>query len=93
MEDEARAWFTKLENGDEEAKALWQWFRDESLKEFARVYDLLDIEFDSYAGESFYSDKMDSVIETLKDKKLLVQSQGTNVVDLEEYNMPPALIT
>ena len=93
MEDEARAWFTKLENGDEEAKALWQWFRDESLKEFARVYDLLDIEFDSYAGESFYSDKMDSVIETLKDKKLLVQSQGTNVVDLEEFNMPPALIT
>ena len=93
MEDEARAWFTKLENGDEEAKALWQWFRDESLKEFARVYDLLDIEFDSYAGESFYSDKMDSVIETLKDKKLLVQSQGTNVVDLEEYNVPPALIT
>ena len=93
IEDEAIACFTKLENGDEEAKALWQWFRDESLKEFARVYDLLDIEFDSYAGESFYSDKMDSVIETLKDKKLLVQSQGTNVVDLEEYNMPPALIT
>ena len=93
MEDEARAWFTKLENGDEEAKALWQWFRDESLKEFARVYDLLDIEFDSYAGESFYSDEMDVVIEQLKEKGLLVQSQGTNVVDLEEYNMPPALIT
>ena len=93
MEDEARAWFTKLENGDEEAKALWQWFRDESLKEFARVYDLLDIEFDSYAGESFYSDKMDVVIEKIKEKGLLVQSQGTNVVDLEEYNMPPALIT
>lgn len=93
MEDEARAWFTKLENGDEEAKALWQWFRDESLKEFARVYDLLDIEFDSYAGESFYSDKMGVVIEQLKEKGLLVQSQGTNVVDLEEYNMPPALIT
>lgn len=93
MEDEARAWFTKLENGDEEAKALWQWFRDESLKEFARVYDLLDIEFDSYAGESFYSDKMGVVIEQLKEKGLLVQSQGTNVVDLEEFNMPPALIT
>ena len=93
MEDEARAWFTKLENGDEEAKALWQWFRDESLKEFARVYDLLDIEFDSYAGESFYSDKMDIVIEKIKEKGLLKQSQGTNVVDLEEYNMPPALIT
>ena len=93
MEDEARAWFTKLENGDEEAKALWQWFRDESLKEFARVYDLLDIEFDSYAGESFYSDKMDTVIEQIKEKGLLEESQGTNVVDLEEYNMPPALIT
>lgn len=93
MEDEARVWFTKLENGDEEAKALWQWFRDESLKEFARVYDLLDIEFDSYAGESFYSDKMGVVIDQLKEKGLLVQSQGTNVVDLEEFNMPPALIT
>ncbi len=93
MEDEARAWFTKLENGDEEAKALWQWFRDESLKEFARVYDLLDIEFDSYNGESFYSDKMDKVIDIIKDKGLLQESQGTNIVDLEEYNMPPALIT
>jgi len=93
MEDEARAWFTKLENGDAEAKELWQWFRDESLKEFARVYDLLDIEFDSYNGESFYSDKMDGVIETIKEKGLLKESQGTNVVDLEEYNMPPALIT
>ena len=93
MEDEARAWFTKLENGDPEAKELWQWFRDESLKEFARVYDLLDIEFDSYAGESFYSDKMDTVIEQIKEKGLLIESQGTNVVDLEEFNMPPALIT
>ena len=93
MEDEARAWFTKLENGDKEAKELWQWFRDESLKEFAIVYDLLDIEFDSYNGESFYSDKMDRVIDIIKDKGLLQESQGTNIVDLEEYNMPPALIT
>lgn len=93
MEDEARAWFTKLENGDKEAKELWQWFRDESLKEFARVYDLLDIEFDSYNGESFYSDKMDRVIDIIKNKGLLQESQGTNIVDLEEYNMPPALIT
>ena len=93
MEDEARAWFTKLENGDEEAKELWQWFRDESLKEFARVYNLLDIEFDSYNGESFYSDKMDRVIDIIKDKGLLEESQGTNIVDLEAYNMPPALIT
>ena len=93
MEDEARAWFTKLENGDKEAKELWQWFRDESLKEFSRVYDLLDIEFDSYNGESFYSDKMDRVIDIIKDKGLLEESQGTNIVDLEAYNMPPALIT
>ena len=93
MEDEARAWFTKLENGDKEAKELWQWFRDESLKEFSRVYDLLDIEFDSYNGESFYSDKMDRVIDIIKDKGLLQESQGTNIVDLDEYNMPPALIT
>ena len=93
MEDEARAGFTKLENGDKEAKELWQWFRDESLKEFARVYDLLDIEFDSYNGESFYSDKMDRVIDIIKDKGLLQESQGTNIVDLEEYNIPPARIT
>lgn len=93
MEDEARSWFTKLENGDKEAKELWQWFRDESLKEFARVYNLLDIEFDSYNGESFYSDKMDRVIDKIKDKGLLLESQGTNIVDLEKYNMPPALIT
>ena len=92
MEDEARAWFTKLENGDQEAKDLWQWFRDESLKEFQRVYDLLDIEFDSYAGESFYSDKMPAVIEELKEKGLLEESQGTNIVDLEDKKLPPALI-
>ena len=93
LEDEARAWFTKLENNDKEAKDLWQWFRDESLKEFSRVYDLLDIEFDSYAGESFYYDKMDKVIEKINEKGLLKQSQGTNIVDLEDFNMPPALIT
>lgn len=70
MEDEARAWFNKLENGDEEAQELWQWFRNESLKEFNRVYKLLDIEFDSLAGESFYSDKMNRVIELLEEKNL-----------------------
>lgn len=93
MEDEARAWFTKLENKDEEATELWQWFRDESLKEFSRVYDLLDIEFDSLAGESFYSDKMGRVIEMLEQKNLLQESKGARIVDLEEYKMPPALIT
>ncbi|MFI3210027.1 MAG: arginine--tRNA ligase [Peptostreptococcaceae bacterium] len=93
LEDEARAYFTKLEAGDKEAKELWQWFRDESLKEFDRVYKLLDIEFDSYNGESFYSDKMDRVINMISDKGILKESQGTNIVDLEEHNMPPALIT
>ncbi|RDY24133.1 arginine--tRNA ligase [Romboutsia maritimum] len=93
MEDEARAWFTKLENGDKEATDLWQWFRDESLKEFNRVYDLLDIEFDSLAGESFYSDKMPRVISMLEEKGLLIESKGARIVDLEPYKMPPALIT
>lgn len=92
MEDEARAWFTRLENNDPEAKELWQWFRDESLKEFQRVYDLLEIDFDSYAGESFYSDKMPAVLEELRQKNLLVESQGTMIVDLEDVNLPPALI-
>ncbi|GAA0241736.1 arginine--tRNA ligase [Metaclostridioides mangenotii] len=93
LEDESREWFTKLENGDEEAKELWQWFRDESLKEFDRVYDLLDIQFDSLAGESFYSDKMDGVIKTLNEKNLLEDSKGAKIVDLEPYNIPTALIT
>lgn len=92
MEDEARAWFTRLENNDPEAKELWQWFRDESHKEFQRVYDLLEIDFDSYAGESFYSDKMPAVLEELRQKNLLVESQGTMIVDLEDVNLPPALI-
>lgn len=93
MEDEARAWFTKLENGDEEAVKLWKLFREESLKEFSRVYDLLDIEFDSLAGESFYSDKMPRVIQMLEDKGLLKESKGARIVELEDYKMPPALIT
>lgn len=93
LEDEARTTFTKLENGEKEEVALWQWFRDESLKEFNRVYKMLGIEFDSYAGESFYSDKMDKVIQQLKEKSLLVQSEGAQIVDLSDYNLSPALIT
>lgn len=92
LEDEARHTFTLLENGAEEETALWQWFRDESLKEFNYVYDLLGITFDSYAGESFYSDKMDSVVDILESKGLLKDSDGTQIVDLSEYNMTPALI-
>lgn len=93
LEDEARQAFTKLENGEKEEYELWHWFREESLKEFNRVYDMLGITFDSYAGESFYSDKMDRVIEWLKKDNLLVESEGANIVDLEKYGMSPALIT
>ena len=92
LEDEARHTFTLLENGAEEETSLWQWFRDESLKEFNYVYDLLGITFDSYAGESFYSDKMDRVVDILESKGLLKDSDGTQIVDLSEYNMTPALI-
>ncbi|NLX61149.1 MAG: arginine--tRNA ligase [Tissierellia bacterium] len=92
LKDEARYWFRELENGNEEAVELWQWIRDVSLKEFNRVYDLLNITFDSYAGESFYSDKMDRVIKELEEKGLLKESEGAKIVDLEEYDMPPALI-
>lgn len=92
LEDEAREVFTKLENGQPEEKELWQWFREESLKEFSRVYGMLGIEFDSYAGESFYSDKMGRVIDLLKEKSLLQESEGAQIVDLEKYNLAPALI-
>ena len=92
LEDEARATFTKLERGEKEEVELWQWFREESLKEFSYVYDMLGIEFDSYAGESFYSDKMDRVVDLMHEKGLLKESEGAMIVDLEPYNMPPALI-
>lgn len=90
--EEARHWFKKLEDKDEEALNLWTWIRDISLKEFNRVYDLLNIKFDSYAGESFYSDKMPAVVEEMKEKGLLKESEGALIVDLEPYGMPPALI-
>lgn len=92
LEDEARSWFKKLEDGDEEAVSLWQWMRDVSLKEFNKVYDLLGIAFNSFDGESFYSDKMPRAIKMMEDKGILKDSQGAKIVDLEPYNMPPALI-
>ena len=92
LEDEARAVFTRLENGEAEEVALWEWFRKESLKEFSRVYKMLGIEFDSYAGESFYSDKMERVVNELKDSGLMKESEGAQIVDLEAYGMSPALI-
>lgn len=93
LDEEARDWFRKLEAGDEEATALWQWFRDESLVEFNRLYDQLNVSFDSYNGEAFYNDKMDEVVELLTEKGLLEESQGAQVVNLEKYGIEhPALI-
>ena len=92
LDDEARETFAKLEQGGKEETELWQWFRDESLKEFKRVYNMLGIEYDSYAGESFYSDKMPAVVQELKDKNLLVESKGAEIVDLEPYGLTPAPI-
>ncbi|MDF8367366.1 arginine--tRNA ligase [Weissella paramesenteroides] len=92
LNDEGRAWFKKLEDGDEEAHELWSWFREESLKEFMELYNDLDIDFDSFNGEAFYNDKMDAVIDTLKEKHLLVESQGAQVVDLEDEGLNVAMI-
>ncbi|HJE98288.1 MAG TPA: arginine--tRNA ligase [Ligilactobacillus acidipiscis] len=92
LDDEARAWFKKLEDGDKEATELWQWFRDESLKFFKSIYAKLGIEFDSYNGESFYNDKMDEIVSILEDKNLLQESRGAEIVDLEKYGLNPALI-
>ena len=67
LEDEARAWFKKLEEGDQEANELWKWFRSESLKEFDKIYSMLEVEFDSYNGEAFYNDKMDEIVTLLEE--------------------------
>ena len=92
LDDLGRAWFKKIEEKDEEAIAIWEWFKDITLKDTARVYELLGVEFDSYAGEAFYNDKMDVVIDELKEKNLLTISEGASVVDLEEDKMPPCII-
>ncbi|MCD4714365.1 MAG: arginine--tRNA ligase [Clostridiales bacterium] len=93
LEDEARSWFTKLENNDPEAVELWTLFKEMSLKVFNRVYEKLGVTFDSYAGESFYSDKMPMILKELRDKNIVVKSEGAEIVDLEKYGIPPALIT
>ena len=92
LEDEGRAWFKKIEDGDPEALRIFNWFKELTLRDTARVYDLLGVKFDSYAGESFYNDKMGRVIDELKAKNLLTISDGASIVDLEKYNMPPCLI-
>jgi arginyl-tRNA synthetase len=92
LEDEGRAWFKKLEDGDAEALALWSWFREESLKEFNKIYQLLQVDFNSYAGEAFYNDKMDVVVHLLEEQGLLIESDNAQVVDLENEGLPPCLI-
>ncbi len=92
LNDEARAWFKRIEDSDEEALSLFEWFKALTLREVGRVYDLLGIAFDSYAGESFYNDKMSRVIEELEERSLLKLDQGAYLVDLSEYSMPPCIV-
>lgn len=92
LEDEGRMYFKRLEEGCEEETKLWERFKELSLKEFNKVYKMLNVEFDSYNGESFYGDKMDAVVEEIQAKGLLTDSNGAKVVMLEEYNMPPCII-
>ena len=91
LEDEARLVFKELEEGNKEYLKLWTWFREESIKEALKLYDMLNVKFDSYNGEAFYNDKMDAVVKELENKNLLVEDDGAMIVDLGE-NMPPALI-
>lgn len=92
MDDEARAWFKRIEDGDKEAIAYFDAFKEITMKAVSKVYDRLKIKFDSYAGESFYNDKMQPCLDILKEKNLLVESEGAQVVNLDEYNMPPCLL-
>jgi len=92
LDDEARAWFKRIEDGDAEALELFEWFKKITLKEVEEVYDILGIRFDSYAGESFYNDKMGRVLDELKEKNLLKLDQGAQIVDLSDYKMPPCII-
>ena len=91
--DDCRNNFKKLEDGDEYCTQVWQKFKDLSLKEFQRIYDILDVHFESNNGESFYSDKMQEVVDILRKNNKLVESQGAEIVDLEYKNMPPLMVT
>ncbi|OOB78966.1 MAG: arginine--tRNA ligase [Epulopiscium sp. Nuni2H_MBin001] len=93
LDEQARAYFTKMEQGDTKTLELWKWFKQISLREFDRVYKLLDITFDSYNGEAFYNDKMAEIIDELDTHGLTEISEGAKIVKLDEYNMPPCLIT
>lgn len=90
--EEARQWFVRMEHNDEQALEMWDWFKEISMAEFSRVYELLGISFDSYTGESFYRDKVPALVEELNEKHLLSDSQGAKIIDLSQYDMPPCLI-
>ncbi|TLD40290.1 MAG: Arginyl-tRNA synthetase [Candidatus Jettenia ecosi] len=92
LEDEAREWFKKLEAGDLGAKELWQHFKDISLKEFQKIYDMLEIHFDAFIGESFYNTMVEDTVKRIKEKDLTKVSEEALIVDLEPYNMPPCLL-
>ena len=92
LNEQGRAWFKKIEEGDEEALRIFEWFKELTLREAKRVYERLDVQFDSYAGESFYNDKIPAVLDELREKNLLVQSEGAWVVRLDEEGLPPAII-
>ena len=92
MEQEAREYFRLIESGDQEANDLFNWFKELTLAYVQKIYDRLHITFDSYAGERFYTDKMQPVVDELREKGLLIESQGAQIVDLEAYGMSPCLI-
>ncbi len=92
LDDEGRAWFKAIEDGNPEALEIFNWFKEVTLADANRVYDMLGVTFDSYAGESFYNDKMQPVIDELREKNLLVEDKGAQIVKLDDYNMPPAII-
>ena len=92
LDDEGRAWFKAIEDGNPEALEIFNWFKEVTLADANRVYDMLGVTFDSYAGESFYNDKMQPVIDELREKGLLVEDKGAQIVKLDDYNMPPAII-
>ncbi|MBE6682673.1 MAG: arginine--tRNA ligase [Ruminococcaceae bacterium] len=92
LNDQARAAFRELENGNEEYLEIWQLFKDISLREYTKTYERLGIDFDVWDGESLYTDKMPAIVDELREKELLKIDDGASIVDLSEYNMPPALI-
>ena len=92
LTEKAREYFKKLEDGNKKQVETWKWIRKISLENYEKTYKLLNAKFDSYNGESYYNDKMDAVVEELKEKGLLKESEGAQVVDLSEYDMPPCII-